>query len=157
MPKQFLPIILEEVKSRGWDELDVIIVTGDAYVDHPSYGTAIIGRILEAGGFKVGIIPQPDCATLKDFRALGKPKLFFGVTAGNLDSMLANYTSNRNRRREDEYSPGGKAGLRPDRATIVRALPPEVTNAPRIRGVWMAFASRPSYGGRKEFLKGFSI
>ena len=119
MIKQFLPITPEEAKARGWNELDVIIVTGDAYVDHPSYGAAVIGRVLEAGGFKVGIIPQPDPANLQDFKKLGKPKLFFGVTAGNLDSMLANYTSNRNRRREDEYSPGGKAGLRPDRATII--------------------------------------
>ena len=119
MNNNFLPTTLEEAKSRGWDELDIVIVTGDAYVDHPSYGAAVMGRVLEAGGFRLGIIAQPDCASLKDFRALGKPRLFFGVTAGNLDSMLANYTSNRNRRREDEYSPGGKAGFRPDRATII--------------------------------------
>jgi uncharacterized radical SAM protein YgiQ len=119
MVKRFLPITPEEVKARGWDELDVIIVTGDAYVDHPSYGAAVIGRSLEAEGLKVGIIPQPDWTSVKDFTRLGRPRLFFGVTAGNLDSMLANYTPNRNRRREDDYSPGGKSGFRPDRATII--------------------------------------
>ena len=119
MNEDFLPIAPGEVMSRGWDELDIIIVTGDAYVDHPSYGAAVMGRVLEAGGFKVGIIPQPDCKSTKDFIKLGKPRLFFGVTSGNLDSMLANYTPNRNRRHEDEYSPGGRAGLRPDRAVII--------------------------------------
>ncbi|MDD5136167.1 MAG: YgiQ family radical SAM protein [Candidatus Omnitrophica bacterium] len=119
MNKKFLPITSEEAAARGWNSLDVIIVTGDAYVDHPSYGAAVLGRVLEAEGFRIGIIPQPDWRSLKDFKSLGRPRLFFGVTAGNLDSMLANYTSNRNRRREDEYSPGGKTGLRPDRATII--------------------------------------
>ncbi|MDD5427773.1 MAG: YgiQ family radical SAM protein [Candidatus Omnitrophica bacterium] len=119
MTDKFLPMTREDMRSRGWSEPDVIIVTGDAYVDHPSYGAAIMGRVLEADGFKVGIIPQPAWTSAKDFTALGRPKLFFGVTAGNLDSMLANYTSNRNRRREDEYSPGGKTGARPDRATII--------------------------------------
>ncbi|MDO8525399.1 MAG: YgiQ family radical SAM protein [Candidatus Omnitrophota bacterium] len=119
MTTHFLPTTLDEARSRGWDSLDIIIVTGDAYVDHPSYGAAIIGRSLEAEGFRVGIIAQPDPARLEDFKRLGRAKLFFGVTAGNLDSMLANYTSNRNRRRDDEYSPGGKTGLRPDRATII--------------------------------------
>ncbi|MFA6321210.1 MAG: YgiQ family radical SAM protein [Candidatus Omnitrophota bacterium] len=119
MNDQFLPITLDDVRSRGWTELDVVIVTGDAYVDHPSYGAAVIGRVLESEGFRVGIIAQPSWTSTKDFKALGRPKLFFGVTAGNLDSLLANYTSNRNHRREDEYSPGGKTGLRPDRATII--------------------------------------
>ena len=119
MRHQFLPVDKFDLAKRGWDSLDIIIVTGDAYCDHPSYGAAVIARALEAEGFKVGIIPQPDWRAVKDFKALGRPKLFFGVTAGNLDSMLANYTSNRNRRREDEYSPAGKAGLRPDRATII--------------------------------------
>ncbi len=119
MSKHFLPITLDEARSRGWSELDIIIVTGDAYVDHPSYGSGLIGRSLEAEGFRVGIIAQPDPTRLEDFKRLGRPKLFFGITAGNLDSMLANYTSNRRRRSIDEYSPGGKAGLRPDRATIV--------------------------------------
>ena len=105
--------------DRGWDACDVIIITGDAYVDHPSYGAAMIGRSLEREGFKVGVIAQPDCRNIDDFRKLGKPRLFFGVTAGNLDSMVANYTANRKPRGEDDYSPGGRTGLRPDRATII--------------------------------------
>lgn len=119
MNKTFLPTSKDEMQERGWSELDIIIVTGDAYVDHPSYGASVIGRVLEAEGFKVGIIAQPDWRTAEDFKRLGKPRLFFGVTAGNLDSMVANYTANKTVRRKDDYSPGGKAGLRPDRATIV--------------------------------------
>ena len=119
MNKNFLPINLDDARARGWDELDVVIVTGDAYVDHPSYGAAVMGRVLEAERFRVGIIAQPDWTGLEDFKRLGLPKLFFGVTAGNLDSMLANYTSNRNHRKVDEYSPGGKPGRRPDRATLI--------------------------------------
>jgi uncharacterized radical SAM protein YgiQ len=105
--------------ARGWDSLDVIIVTGDAYVDHPSYGTAVIGRLLEAAGYRVGIIAQPDWRSTNDFERLGRPRLFFGVTSGNLDSMVANYSSWKKPRRKDSYSPGGMAGLRPDRAVIV--------------------------------------
>ena len=119
MNKTFLPISKEDMLARGWNELDVIIVTGDAYVDHASYGASVIGRVLEAEGFKVGIIAQPKWQTAEDFKKLGKPRLFFGVTAGNLDSMVANYTANKAVRRNDDYSPGGKAGLRPDRAVIV--------------------------------------
>lgn len=115
----FLPTTLSEMSDRGWDALDVIIVTGDAYVDHPSYGGALIGRVLESDGFKVGIMPQPDIKDPGSFKRLGKPRLFFGVTSGNLDSMVANYTANKRLRGEDEYSPGGKTGLRPDRATLV--------------------------------------
>ena len=115
----FLPISKDDLKKRGWSELDIIIVTGDAYVDHPSYGAAVIGRVLEDTGFKVGIIAQPDCNNLDDFKKLGKPKLFFGVTAGNLDSMIANYTANKKVRNIDDYSPGGKYGLRPERASII--------------------------------------
>lgn len=115
----FLPVSREDLKRRGWSELDIIIVTGDAYVDHPSYGAALIGRVLEHAGFKVGIIAQPDYKNLNDFKRLGRPRLFFGVTAGNLDSMIANYTANKKVRNTDDYSPGGKSGLRPDRATIV--------------------------------------
>lgn len=111
----------KEMSGRGWGSLDVIIVTGDAYVDHPSYGAAVIGRVLEADGFKVGIIAQPSLKNLNDLRRLGRPGLFFGVTAGNLDSMVANYTANKKLRSEDEYSPGGKTGLRPDRATLMYA------------------------------------
>jgi len=110
-----------EVAQRGWDSLDVILVTGDAYVDHPSYGTAIIGRVLEKEGYRVGIIAQPDWHSKEDFMQLGRPRLFFGITAGNMDSMVANYTANKKLRRKDEYSPGGRTGLRPDRATIVYA------------------------------------
>lgn len=109
----------DDLKNNGWKELDVILITGDAYVDHPSYGTAIIGRILEDAGFRVGIISQPDWKNIDDFLRLGKPRLFFGITAGNLDSIVANHTTTRNKRRSDDYSPGGKPGLRPNRASIV--------------------------------------
>jgi len=119
--KRFLPVCKQDMKDRSWDELDVILITGDAYVDHPSFGAAVIARVLEAAGFKVGIIAQPDWKASDDFLKLGKPKLFFGVTAGNLDSILSNYTINRSKRKKDDYSPGGKAGLRPNRATIVYA------------------------------------
>ena len=107
--------------QRGWGVLDVILITGDAYVDHPSYGTAVIGRVLEKAGYRVGIIAQPDWHSKKDFTQLGRPRLFFGITAGNMDSMVANYTANKKLRKKDEYSPGGRPGLRPDRATIVYA------------------------------------
>ncbi len=105
--------------EHGWDACDIILLTGDAYVDHPSYGAAIIGRVLEAAGYKVGIIAQPDWKTSADFLALGRPKLFFGITAGNLDSMVSNYTASKKPRRTDDYAPGGRSGLRPNRATIV--------------------------------------
>jgi uncharacterized radical SAM protein YgiQ len=117
----FLPMTKQEVSQRKWDSLDVILITGDAYVDHPSYGTAVIGRVLEKAGYRVGIIAQPDWRSKKDFMQLGRPRLFFGITAGNMDSMVANYTANKKSRKKDEYSPGGKPGLRPDRATIVYA------------------------------------
>jgi uncharacterized radical SAM protein YgiQ len=110
-----------EMKERGWDSLDVILVSGDAYVDHPSYGTAVIGRVLEAAGLRVGVIAQPDWRNLDDFRRLGAPRLFFGISAGNMDSMVSNLTSHKKLRPKDAYSPGGAAGLRPDRATIVYA------------------------------------
>ncbi len=119
--KDFLPISKEDLKKRGWNELDIILVTGDAYVDHPSYGAALIGRVLEDAGFKVGIIAQPDWRMLDDFKRLGRPKLFFGVTAGNIDSMLARYTANKKIRNVDDYSPGGRALLRPERASIIYA------------------------------------
>lgn len=118
---KFLPIFKEDLEERGWSELDIILITGDAYVDHPSFGTAVIGRVLEASGFKVGIIAQPDWKGSQDFLKLGKPKLFFGISSGNMDSILANYTINRSKRKEDDYSPGGKTGLRPNRAVIVYA------------------------------------
>lgn len=118
--KQWLPTTKKEVEILGWDEIDVIIFTGDAYVDHPSFGPAVIGRVIEAEGFHVAIIPQPNWKDdLRDFRKLGKPKYFFGVTAGNMDSMVNHYTAARRLRSDDAYTPGGKAGFRPDYPTIV--------------------------------------
>ncbi len=118
--EKFLPLSQSDLKRRGWKELDIILVTGDAYVDHPSYAVSILGRVLEDAGFRVGIIAQPNWLKTDDFKKLGRPRLFFGVTAGNLDSMVANYTANKKPRRgKDDYSPGGRAGLRPDRATII--------------------------------------
>jgi uncharacterized radical SAM protein YgiQ len=105
--------------ALGWEQCDIIIVTGDAYVDHPSFGMAIIGRVLEAQGFKVGIIAQPDWHSTQDFEALGAPRLFFGVTGGNMDSMVNRYTSDRRVRSDDAYTPGGQGGRRPDRCVIV--------------------------------------
>lgn len=116
----WLPITKKEVERRGWDELDVILISGDAYVDHPSFGTAVIGRIIEDEGFKIGIIAQPNWKDdLRDFKKLGKPKYFFGVTAGCMDSMVNHYTANKRLRSTDAYTPGGAAGFRPDYATIV--------------------------------------
>ncbi|MDY9925792.1 YgiQ family radical SAM protein [Methanosarcina sp.] len=109
----------EEVKARGWKELDIILVTGDAYVDHSSFGTAIIGRVLEDAGFRVGIIAQPRWDSPEDFKKLGKPRLFFSVSAGNTDSMVSNLTPGLKPRDKDAYSPGGKTGLRPNRAIII--------------------------------------
>jgi uncharacterized radical SAM protein YgiQ len=117
----FLPTSKQEMKQRGWDSLDIILVSGDAYVDHPSYGVSVIGRVLENAGYRVGIIAQPDWKNTDDFKSLGKPRLFFGITAGNMDSMVSNYTANKKLRKKDDYSPGGKTGQRPDRATIVYA------------------------------------
>ena len=117
----FLPMSRAEMQALGWDECDVIVVTGDAYVDHPSFGMAIIGRLLEAQGFRVGIIAQPDWQSAEPFKNLGRPRLFFGVTGGNMDSMVNRYTSDRRLRHNDNYSPGGEGGKRPDRSTIVYA------------------------------------
>ncbi len=117
----FLPMSRDEMDQLGWDSCDVIIVTGDAYVDHPSFGMAIVGRLLEAQGFRVGIIAQPDWKSAEAFRALGPPNLFFGVTAGNMDSMVNRYTSDRRVRSDDAYTPGGEGGRRPDRAVTVYA------------------------------------
>jgi len=116
-----LPMSRQEMEALGWEQCDIIIVTGDAYVDHPSFGMAVIGRALEAHGFRVGIIAQPDWRSADAFRALGRPRLFFGVTAGNMDSMVNRYTSERRIRSEDAYSPDGAAGLRPERAVTVYA------------------------------------
>ena len=117
----FLPMSKEEMDALGWDSCDVIVVTGDAYVDHPSFGMAIIGRVLEAQGFRVGIIAQPDWHSADPFKALGRPNLFFGITAGNMDSMVNRYTSDRRMRSDDAYTPGGEGGKRPDRSVIVYA------------------------------------
>ena len=118
-PAPFLPMSREEMDLLGWDSCDVIIVTGDAYVDHPSFGMAIIGRLLEAQGYRVGIISQPDWHSKDDFMKLGKPNLFFGVAAGNMDSMINRYTADRKVRSDDAYTPGGSGGKRPDRASLV--------------------------------------
>jgi len=117
----FLPMSRAEMEALGWDSCDVIVVTGDAYVDHPSFGMAIIGRILEAQGFRVGIIAQPDWHSAEPFEALGRPNLFFGITAGNMDSMVNRYTSDRRVRSDDAYTPEGVGGKRPDRSVIVYA------------------------------------
>jgi uncharacterized radical SAM protein YgiQ len=117
----FLPMSRAEMDALGWDSCDVIIVTGDAYVDHPSFGMAIIGRLLEAQGFRVGIIAQPDWRSKDAFAALGRPNLFFGVAAGNMDSMLNRYTADRKLRNDDAYTPGGVGGRRPDRCSLVYA------------------------------------
>ena len=117
----FLPMSRAEMEALGWDSCDVIIVTGDAYVDHPSFGMAIMGRLLEAQGFRVGIIAQPDWHSAEPFAALGRPNLFFGITAGNMDSMVNRYTSDRRVRSDDAYTPGGVGGKRPDRSVIVYA------------------------------------
>ncbi len=118
-PAPFLPMSREEMDQLGWDSCDVIIVTGDAYVDHPSFGMAIIGRLLEAQGFRVGIIAQPNWQSKDDFMKLGEPNLFFGVAAGNMDSMINRYTADKKIRSDDAYTPGGLAGKRPDRASLV--------------------------------------
>jgi uncharacterized radical SAM protein YgiQ len=124
----FLPVSRAEMDSLGWDSCDIILVTGDAYVDHPSFGMAIIGRLLEAQGFRVGIIAQPDWPSKAAFEALGRPNLFFGVTSGNMDSMINRYTAERKPRSDDAYTPGGGAGKRPDRCSLAYAQ--------RCREVW---------------------
>ena len=120
-PAPFLPMARAEMDALGWDSCDVILVTGDAYVDHPSFGMAIVGRVLEAQGFRVGIIAQPDWHSTHDFMRLGRPNLFFGVTGGNMDSMVNRYTADRRIRSDDAYTPHGAGGARPDRSVIVYA------------------------------------
>lgn len=116
----WLPITKKESDLRGWDELDIVIVSGDAYVDHPAFGAAVIGRVLEREGYKVAIIPQPNWRDdLRDFRKFGRPRLFFGISAGCMDSMVNHYTANKRLRSNDAYTPGGEAGFRPDYATVV--------------------------------------
>jgi uncharacterized radical SAM protein YgiQ len=118
-PAPYLPMSRAEMEALGWDACDIIIVSGDAYVDHPSFGMAVIGRVLEAQGFRVGILAQPDWNDVESFRALGAPTLFFGVAAGNMDSMINHYTADRKIRSDDAYTPGNVSGKRPDRATLV--------------------------------------
>ena len=115
--QDFLPICQEDMERRGWEQPDFVFVSGDAYVDHPSFGPAILCRLLEKHGYKVGIIPQPDWHSPRDFMALGKPRLAFLVSAGNMDSLLNQFTAAKKKRRQDAYSPGGEAGHRPLRAT----------------------------------------
>lgn len=117
---QWLPTSAKEVKERGWESLDVILFSGDAYVDHPSFGAAVIGRQLESIGLKVAIVPQPNWQDdWRDFKKLGRPRLFFGVSAGCMDSMVNHYTAAKRKRSNDAYTPGGKSGFRPDMPTIV--------------------------------------
>ena len=116
----WLPTSKKEALDRGWDELDVIFFTGDAYVDHPSFGAAVIGRILEAEGLRIAIVPQPNWQDdLRDFKKLGKPRLYFAVTSGNMDSMVNHYTANKRKRSNDAYTPGGQQNKRPDYAATV--------------------------------------
>ncbi len=118
----FLPTTKKELELRGWDEVDVVLFSGDAYIDHPSFGSAVIGRILEAQGLKVAIVPQPNWRDdLRDFKKMGRPRLFFAISAGNMDSMVNHYTANKRLRSDDAYTPDGKAGMRPDYATITYA------------------------------------
>ena len=119
MQMPFLPVNQSDLNKRGWTALDIILISGDAYIDHPAFAAAIIGRTLEAAGFKVGIIAQPDWKNDSDFTVLGEPRLFFGITSGNMDSMVNHYTAQRKLRNNDAYSPDGVTGKRPDRAVII--------------------------------------
>src|SRR5204862_4692734 len=113
-----LPMSRAEMAARGWDGVDVVFVTGDAYVDHPSFAMAILARVLEAAGFRVGMLSQPDWRSCAAWRTFGRPRLFFAVSAGNMDSLINHYTASKKVRNDDAYSPGGRIGLRPDRATL---------------------------------------
>ena len=116
-----LPMTAQEMRGRGWEEADVVFVTGDAYVDHPSFAAAILGRVLESRVYRVALLAQPDWKSADAWRALGRPRLFYAVSAGNMDSMINHYTANKKRRNDDAYSPGGRIGLRPDRPTPIYA------------------------------------
>lgn len=119
--KDFLPTTPEEMRELGWDQPDIVFVSGDAYLDHPSFAAALLGRVLQAAGFRVAILSQPDWKTAEPWREMGRPRLFYAVSAGNMDSMVNHYTANKRRRKQDAYSPGGEVGLRPDRPTNVYA------------------------------------
>ena len=114
-----LPITLDKARARGWDELDIVFISGDAYIDHPSFGVPLLARLLESKGFRVGIIPQPDWRTPEAFRSMGRPRLFFAISSGAMDSMVAHYTPLKKLRRDDAYTPGNRHGSRPNRAVIV--------------------------------------
>src|SRR3974390_2363570 len=120
-PTAFLPTTREEMRARRWDELDGLIVTGDAYVDHPAFGPVLIARFLEGRGYRVGIVAQPSWTGIEDIARMGRPRLFVGVSAGNLDSMLNKLTAQKKVRSEDQYSPGGRPNARPNRAGVVYA------------------------------------
>ncbi|MDE5673387.1 MAG: YgiQ family radical SAM protein, partial [Duncaniella sp.] len=117
---RFLPTSVKEMKALGWDHVDIVLFSGDAYVDHPSFGAAVLGRVLQDAGYNVAIVPQPNWQDdLRDFKKFGAPRLFFGVSAGAMDSMVNHYTAARRRRSDDAYTPGGRHGARPDYPTIV--------------------------------------
>ena len=117
--KKYLPTTKKEMELRGWEEVDIVFFTGDAYVDHPSFGAAVLGRVLEAAGYKVAIVPQPDFhGDFRDFKKFGKPRIYFAVSAGSMDSMVNHYTAAKRRRSDDAYTPDGRAGMRPDYCTI---------------------------------------
>src|SRR4051794_8020677 len=115
---EFAPMSRQEMAARGWDEVDVVFVTGDAYIDHPSFAMAILHRVLEQAGFRVAMLSQPDWHSCEPWRQFGRPRLFYAISAGNMDSMINHYTANKKVRNDDAYSPGGRIGLRPDRATL---------------------------------------
>ena len=135
-----LPMSVEEVRERGWDEVDVVFVTGDAYIDHPSFAMAILGRVLDDAGYRVAIISQPDWQSCDAWRKFGKPRLFFAISAGNMDSMINHYTANRKVRNNDAYSPGGRIGLRPDHEHVS-----DEVRASRSRGGLSAAIVRASH------------
>jgi len=142
-PAPFLPMSREEMDLLGWDSCDIIIVTGDAYVDHPSFGMAIIGRLLEAQGFRVGIIAQPNWQSKDDFMKLGEPNLFFGVAAGNMDSMINRYTADKKIRSDDAYTPGGLAAWRAAGLTVPAWCTASVARKPTSTCPSCWAASRP--------------
>src|SRR5438874_1574706 len=133
------PVTGDELRARGWDAVDVVFVTGDAYVDHPSFANAILTRVLEEAGFRVAVLSQPDWKTCEPWRQFGRPRLFFAVSAGNMDSLINHYTANKKVRNDDAYSPGGRIGLRPDGAgparpagRHLRAGRPRIGRPPRV-------------------------
>ena len=117
-PKDFLPVNQQEMLDKGWQECDFVFISGDGYVDHPSFAAALLGRLPESYGYKVGIIPQPDVSSVESFKVLGKPRLAFLISSGAMDSMVSNYTANNKPRSSDSYAHGGESGHRPDRALI---------------------------------------